>query len=230
MPNRVFNRRGGNAPVARRQRVRRDQVQSRNRRSRGPSDLVPPPLGVGRIFRVTRNWQQASGSLTAGTTQLGVISLGISSFSSAFDNFLTVWDMARFDFVDVTFTPSWGPSPSAGSVPMIAVVPNYDDSSPPPTLDFVAGAGNSTLRLFDRPLRRRVSAPMLLTPAIAGGSAATNALITMGQWFNPSIVTITNMFVPLVKYAIMGVAVLPGSGLYYLNFKIHLSLAQPVMG
>jgi len=167
--------------------------------------------------------------LTAGSPILSNVTLGISSFSSAFDSFLTAWDLFRFDRIEVIFTPGWQTS-STGTVPMIAAVRNYDDSSAPASFDAVAGAGGSVLRLFNRPVRLRCSAPALLTPANATGSAVTNGIVTIGQWLNPAIVTITNMLVPLVKYAVSAVAVAPGGGTYWVNIRIHLSLAQPVMG
>jgi hypothetical protein len=200
-------------------------------RAMAASRSVPPPLGVGTIFKVTRNWQQANIVMAAGTFVLAVANMAVSSFSAAFDNFLTSWDLARFDYVDVTFAPAWGSAVSTGSIPMIAIVPNYDDSSAPASFDAVAGAGGSVLRLFNRPVRKRCSAPVLLTPAIAGGGTlATNGLVAFGQWFNPGIVTLTNLAVPLVKYAITAVPTIPAGGQVFINLRIHLSLAQPVMG
>jgi len=223
--NQNRRRRGG-----RRASRRQGGARSFSSRASRPDNFAPRPLGVGRIFRVVRNWQQASLTLSSSTAQLGIVNLGVSAFSSAFDAFLISWDLARFDSIEVSFVPSWGVSVSSGAIPMIAVVPNYDDSTAPASFDFVAGAGGSIMRSFNRPIRRRCSAPGLLTPAIVSGTPATNALVLCGQWFNPSIVTITNMSVPLVKYAISSVATVPASGLFFINLRIHLSLAQPVMG
>jgi hypothetical protein len=178
---------------------------------------------------MVRPWFQTSLTLAAGGYSYGVVSMGVGSFTSAFDSFLSSWDLMRFDEVEVLLRPTWN-SVGGGTttLPIIVHTPNFDDLNVPTTFDQVAGINTARIETFDHPIRRRLAVPSLLAPAVASGTPP--ALLLPGSWLNSSQLASSAIILPLMKYAVYCAGPVPGNGTYMIQLVIHFSVVQPIMG
>jgi hypothetical protein len=191
-----------------------------------------PPGAIRDLYRFTRTWLNATVAMTANTAVLGAINLN-SNIPSNLNTFLQSFDLMKIDHVKVRFIPrfSVNTSPSVGlddQLPQIAIVPNYDDSVAPPSVDNVLGQGQAVLRRFDREQSITVYPSMLMAAATASGSA-TVLLHVRDSWINASAFAFTTS-VPLCKFAVTAVSGVPAAGLFDIYMEAHFILAQHISG
>lgn len=185
------------------------------------------PANIGKQYHFTRDWLQASITMTAGSATLGVVSLAMSSFPSNFDTFINSFDLIRFDEVQVTLRPHWNINSGTQALPLIAWVANYDDQIVPPTFDLLMGMNPRRFRTFDRPVTVKCTPPSEL---FITNSSVGNTMVLFRRWLNCQQVISQNINSPLMKYGIQAVATVPADGIFDIILKIRFTCAQPLMG
>lgn len=200
--------------------------------SRQMSTIPRAPAGTGSIHSFHREWLQATLTPTAGSPLLQAVTLGISTFPSAFSAFLESFDLVQFLFVDVSIVPAFNvnttTATSAQALPLIAWYPNYDDNVAPASYDAVAGIGNARQRLFDRPIHQRCAVNFLMPVNTATAGAVNNAVVLQAPWLNPSVLFASSALVPLLKFAVQATASV--NNVVNIQMRITFRVVQAAMG
>lgn len=188
---------------------------------------VPQPLGTGPVIRLQRSITQGIGTLVAGSPFLSQVSLSMSTLPSAFKTFLLTFDLFRFRSIRVQWIPNWNVSDAGASIPQIATAPNYDDTNPASSYDYVLGQRGAKYKRFDSPMSQLVSPRSLGSSQVTSGSAPYVAL--HNGWMNTGAVSFTVVF-PLAKYAVTASPLLPGDGTFSVYLDLDIELVQPTTG
>lgn len=147
--------------------------------------------------------------------------------------YIGLWDLARLNWVKIRFIPRWNVNTSvAGAaddeIPQLSFVINYDDTTPPASVDFVNGTSGSKMVRFDKEVSV-TCCPGPLTPVLLTGGGYANSMLGFKGWVNSNMFTF-NTIMPMLKYAVSATTAVPANGNFDVYADVNITLAQAVTG
>jgi len=211
-------------PARSRKQQRRSRVSQRGVRGQ----FFPVPFGGPRtITRFRRSFIQSTVTQPVGSPALGSVNTGPAVWPSTLISFVQNFDLCRIDRATVTLIPHYNVSSAggtAGELPLVTLVRNYDDTAVPVSFGDVQRQGGSYTTRFSRPVRISLVPAIILT--VAGASSALTAGIMPGLWWNTGAGSLNALG---VKYAVQSVSGLPGNGVFDIVITLDLSCSQALM-
>jgi len=207
----------------RRSKVRRGATQQ----GRRPEQHFPVPFGGPRTtYRFRRTYIAATVTQSVGTAALGAVNVGPAVWPSSLISFVQNFDLCRIDRATVTLVPHYNVSSAggtAGELPLVVVVRNYDDNSTPASFAAVQQQAGAYTTRFSRPIKC-VFVPAVIL-AVAGTTTLT-AGVMPGLWWNTAA---GGMNALGMKYAVQAVAGLPGNGVFDVLVSLDFTCSQALM-
>jgi len=221
-------------------------MPNRKRRTRAapaarsrPRGRMPGPgkdlMGIRDTYRFQRTYVASSNTITAGSAFVAAVSFLQTTMPAALATYALTWDLFRFRSVRVRWVPYWNVNASNAAtiddeLPLIARVPNYDDSTAPATFDTVCGQGGAIVERFTRAVSLTVRPHALGPQIVSTGSQPSTVLYPTESWYNTAALGSFPTTWPMCKYAISATASVPGNGRFDILFDVDLEFAQHVSG